>query len=75
MAVRVLDRRSAADLRTIDRRVVRLEDTAAWQRVRALAARGHLSVVAERPDLSHETFGAIDSIAIRRLRQLGGDVA
>lgn len=62
--------------RVIERRVRRSEDREAWGRVIYLAGRGHLSVVADRADLSDHTFGEIHSIAARRLRQLdGGDAA
>lgn len=48
------------------------EDREAWGRVIHLTGRGHLSVVADRPDLSLASFGEIRSIASRRLRQLNG---
>ena len=55
----------------LERRVRRTEDREAWGRVIYLTGRGHLSVVADRPDLSDHTFGEINRIASRRLRQLG----
>ena len=58
--------------RSLERRVRRSEDREAWGRVIHLTGRGHLSVVADRPDLALHTFGAIRSIATRRLRQLDG---
>lgn len=61
--------------RSIERRVRQSEESESWGRVYHLAGRGHLSVVAERPDLSAQTFGEIRSIATRRLRQLGDDDA
>jgi len=73
--LRKIDRRSGPQLRSIETRVTRDEDREAWGRVYHLTGRGHLSVVAERPDLSLASFGEIRSIATRRLRQLGGDGA
>lgn len=74
--LRKIDRRSGPQLHSIETRVRRDEDREAWGRVFHLTGRGHLSVVAERPDLSLHTFGAIRSIATRRLRQIdGGDAA
>jgi hypothetical protein len=62
--------------RSLERRIRRTEDREAWGRVIYLTGRGHLSVVADRADLSAHTFGEIRSIATRRLRQLdGGDAA
>jgi hypothetical protein len=52
------------------RQIARHEDREAWGRVIHLAGRGHLSVVADRPDLSDHTFSEIRSVASRRLRQL-----
>jgi hypothetical protein len=75
--VRQLDRRSVADIRGVERTARRSEEREAWGKVIYLTGRGHLSVVAERPDLSVQTFGEIRSIADRRIRQLNGgnDVA
>jgi hypothetical protein len=74
--LRKLDGRSAADLRRMERSVARDEARKAWGQVQVLTGRGHLSVVAERPDLSMDTFARIRSIAERSLRQLeGGDAA
>lgn len=55
----------------IDRQIALDENREAWGRIVSLTGRGHLSVVAERPDLSLASFGEIRSIASRRLRQLG----
>ena len=71
-AERVLDRRTRGELVRIDRHIARSEDREAWGRVIHLTGRGHLSVVADRPDLALHTFGVIRSIATRRLRQLDG---
>jgi hypothetical protein len=68
--IRRLDRRSAGELVRIDRKARRDEDREAWGRVIHLTGRGHLSVVAERPDVSLHTFSEIRSVATRRLRQL-----
>ena len=75
--VRHMDRRSAPELRGMDAKVIRLEETRAWSRVHHLAGRGHLGVVAGREDIAAISFGEIHSIAARRLRQLGdsNDVA
>ena len=66
-----------AETRAIEGRATHHEERQAWGRVIHLTGRGHLSVVADRPDLSDHTFGEIRSIANRRLRQLdgGNDVA
>lgn len=53
------------------RQVARHEEREAWGKVIHLTGRGHLSVVADRPDLSAHTFSEIRSVASRRLRQLG----
>lgn len=71
-AERVMDRRSAAELRAIDNRVIQIEDTAAWKRVRRLSNRAHLSLIAGREDWAMEHIGEIGEVAGRRLRQLGG---
>ena len=57
--------------RRLEQRIRRDEDREAWGRVIHLAGRGHLSVVADRPDLSDSVFGEINHIARRALRQLG----
>lgn len=62
--------------RVLDRRIARDEARRAWGDVHVLTGRGHLSVVADRPDLSDDTFSRIRSIADRQLRRLdGGDAA
>lgn len=68
MALQITPRVSA---RTLERRIARDEARKAWGRVEVLSGRGHLSVVAERPDLSDAVFGEINHIARRALRQLG----
>lgn len=62
--------------RSIERKVAHHEERQAWGQVIHLTGRGHLSVVADRLDVADQSFGAIRSIATRRLRQLdGGDAA
>lgn len=58
--------------RRLERRIRADEDREAWGRVIHLTGRGHLSVVAERPDLAAHTFGEIRSIAARSLRRIEG---
>ena len=71
MIERKIDRRSAPALRLIEGSAVRAEAREAWGAIRVLTGRGHLAVVAERPDLALHAFGQIRSIADRKLRQLG----
>lgn len=75
IASRRLDHRTAAELRALDGKVIAFEEAAAWSRVRTLAERGHLHLVAEQAHEANQALGAISYIAARRLRQLGGDAA
>ena len=68
---RRLDKRTRGELVRLDRHIARDEARRAWGRVEVLSGRGHLSVVADRPDLSDSVFGEINHIARRALRQLG----
>lgn len=72
MVAERMDRRSRGELVRLETRVRRDETSEALGRIVLLTGRGHLSVVAERPELSLHTFGEIRSIASRRLRQLDG---
>lgn len=56
----------------LDRTLARDEARRAWGRIEVLTGRGHLSVVAERPDLTLATFGEIGHIARRAIRRLDG---
>lgn len=73
--VRRLDRRSAGELRTVERQVSHLEETEAWREARKAARVIRYAVVAERPDISLHMAGQIVGLADRRLRQLGDDAA
>lgn len=55
----------------LERRVIQIEDTEAWRRVREGAHRGHLHLVAEQAYETDQRLGEIHSIASRRLIQLG----
>lgn len=73
---RSVGRPVGAEMRAIEATADRDENREAWGRVIYLTGQGHLSVVADRADLSAHTFGEIRSIATRRLRQInGGDAA
>ena len=72
MVAERMDRRTRGELVRLETRVRHSEDREAWGRVIHLTGRGHLSVVADRPDLAAHTFGEIRSLASRRLRQING---
>ncbi len=72
-AERVMDRRSATQLRLLERRVQRDETVETLISIRRFAGRVHLAVVADRPDLALRSAGQITSLAERRLRQITGD--
>ena len=71
MVAERMDRRSAGQLRTIERRVKRHETVTTLHAIRRHAGHIHLAVRADRPDLALHSAGAIVSLADRRLRQLG----
>lgn len=75
LATRKPDRRTVAELRSVDTALIVLEDTDAWREARREARLIHYATVAERPDIALHAAGRITSIANRRLRQLGGDAA
>jgi len=73
--VRRLDRRSAGELRAVERQSQVIESIDAWREVRRSARVIHYATVAERPDIALHMAGQIVGVASRRLRQLGGDAA
>lgn len=72
---RHLDIRTAGELIRLEDRARRDETVTALFDIRRQAARVHLAVVADRPDLALDAAGTIVSLAERRLRQIGGDAA
>lgn len=70
---RHLDRRTAGELRLVERTARRSEDLEAWREARRAARVIHYATVAERPDIALHQAGTIVSLADRRIRQLGGD--
>lgn len=74
-APRLLDRRTATELRAIEGRAHRDDDMAFATAVRLHGRRVHYALVAERLDLVEQSAGAIVVLADRRLRQLGGSDA
>lgn len=58
--------------RVLESHVHRVEERAAWGRVRTLGHRIHYANRAEQPFLVEQAAGEIVTMADRRLRQLGG---
>jgi hypothetical protein len=72
------DRRTAGELVRLDRKVIRLEATEAWQRVHRLGQITETSAVVGRPDWAEQAGAELRVIAARQLRMLaegGNDCA
>lgn len=61
----------------IDRKVVQIEATAAWERVHRLGQITHYGATYDRPDLAQQAGAELQTLAARQLRMLrdGSDAA
>jgi hypothetical protein len=70
MVAERMDRRSRGELIRLDRAVIHLERTAAWQRVQRLGEITEASAIVGRPDWAQQAGAELRSIASRQLRML-----
>lgn len=72
-APRRLDHRTAAELAQLDRAVIHLERTRAWQRVHRLGQIAETSAIVGRPDWSEQAGAELQRLAQKQLRMLESD--
>lgn len=70
-APRRLDSRTAAELEAMDRTVIQMDRTAAWQRVHRLGQITETSAVVGRPDWAEQAGAELQRLAAKQLRMLG----